>query len=1106
MPVICIWKQCSDGLLSKSTTNVHVLTVLVDVLRDVTTFRILKPESAQWDELVKTMLPSFKQIIQSVGGHISSTRRRRLIVDLLHQMVFIFTRCTEDLIDTLNLGPLPDVLSVLLEMLKYRGVSYLIKAEILDVLSMMGPRYTSTTDQNKESKLILAALEAFLVEEFPITSTDVKPGTKDFDVFRLLFCKLLNVVECSHSILYLKIIFPCLKEGESHLFAREIKRTLSTFAEEVLRNCKQHGPDSTPEKGIPALTELSEIVLDVSLNVATRTLLLDYAFTPLIEQLEKSSVKSLYLSPFQSDNVTLVGKLAAIVTSSGDVVGSGSIFTCGVAFSLVEKLFRLIDPECIRTDINNTYLGHQNGKGREFTMLICKCASKMVTKSYDHVDEGIRFACCEAYNCLLIAVARTQKQEKFFDQILFQESIWSNLVDSSPLHLLAETKPFQKVPLSFLSTTTLESRQGRQGGAVSSKHQAGPSVLDFFLGSSLSQQENGIIDATTVVSAEQAASNFLFTNKEIELDSINEHKCMIPLLRVLLQIEADFSGGWSKKDMPGWMKKLFNVVSNSSMELNIRLFLVKVVLNLPHIFHPYGIEWIPKIMDTLIDESLMSRQTAEFHYLLRDCCHLLLESWNDVPALQIRSPANRFVNRLIELSPHNSKQIMQDNILLVHQLFQLWTDIIQVETDILRKMLYSSPDSPRMEESQRFVGLQVISSMLNVGLTSDILSDRCSIDGHSLANGILDALTYKKGYVYVVAAEVGGLFLRALGTATSDFCEKVSSIIFDAYNEEEFGKFLALLRNVCAHYPDFMNDDILHRLAYVLPKVIAVDKWSQLAAETLNFAADNTEISRQLFTHVQPTLQRLLSHRQFGVQYVTLQMLYKLAGTLDQEQMNRLCRSSNNEKPGFLDIFVPHEDLNCRKLFYQIAAQIYKNDVAKSTIKDAVRCALLHGFSDTDSKVREEVFGFWDNSNMLSSGCRRRLVDLFGSFYAPEIADKWLLYSTNMLISMAKDDNSFDSPVFDSPLCDTTFAEATIDSTWPGTKQSMAPLFSVEAEKFNDLAAGRLSSLGRDSLHSFSDRPENSLLQSQLVSCTLRKSFSVCLARLVVGFYSPKCY
>lgn len=1032
------------------------------------------------------MLPSFKQIIQSVSVYKSSTQRQRLIVDLLRQMVYIFSRCTEGLIDMLHLGPLPDVQGVLLEMLKYRGMSYLVKAEILDVLAMLGPRSVSMAHQENESKPILEALQAFLIEEFPITSTDVNPGTKDFAVFRLLFCKLLAVIECSHSILYLQILYPCLKEGESHVFVREIKLTLSMFAEEILRDCKRHDAESTPQKGILVLMELADIVLDVSVNVATRTLLLEYVFTPLIEQLEYSNVKSLYLSPFQSDKATLIGKLAAIISSSGDVVSSASIFTCGVAFSLVEKAFRLIDPEFIRTDINNAYLGHQNGKGREFTMLICKCASKVVTKAYDQVDDGIRFACCEAYNCLLIAVARTQKQEKFFDQILFQESIWTNLVDSSTqFNLQAETKLFQKVPLSSLSITTLESRQGRHDPL---KNQAGSFALDFFTGSSLSQQETYMVNtSTSSVCAEQAAYESLFANKEIELDSINEHKCMIPLLRVLLQIEADFSSGWSKTDMPGWMKKVFNVVTNSSTDLNIRLFLVRVVLNLPNIFHPYGTQWIPQVMDTLLEENAAStRLNSEFHYLVRDCCHLLLGIWSDVPADQMKLPASRFLSKLIGLSPHNNKAIMQDNILLVHQLILLWTEKVQVDVDLLKNLLYSNPDSPRMEESERFVGLQIISTMLRVGLTSNIVSYRYSADDRTLANGVLDCLKHKKGYVYEVAAEVGGLYLRSLVSEENNFREKIASIIFDAYNDEDFAKFLTLLRNVSAHYPDFVNDDILHRVAYVLPKVIVMDKWSLLAVEILNFATENSEISHQLFTHVLPTLERLLSHRHVGVQYVVLQMLSKLIGFLDQAQMSRLCKRPSNEAFGFLDIFVSHDDSNCRKIFYQIAALIYRND-ANSQTKDAVRCALLHGFSDSDSKVRDEVFGFWSDSKLLSSGCRSRLVDLFESFYTPEVAEKWLLYSTNMIIGMAREDNSFDSPLFENPLCDEIFVEATIDSTWQGTNQSMTPMFSIEAEKFNDIAAERLSSLEGDSLYSFSYRPDSSFLQSQLVSSTLRK-------------------
>lgn len=74
-----------------------------------------------------------------------------------------------------------------------------------------------------------------------------------------------------------------------------------------------------------------------------------------------------------------------------------------------------------------------------------------------------------------------------------------------------------------------------------------------------------------------------YQNVEIELDEFNRHPCMIPLVRVLMQMKADFGTTWGEKAMPGWMKKIFDVLVGSSTPLNVRLFLSKVVLNVPSI-------------------------------------------------------------------------------------------------------------------------------------------------------------------------------------------------------------------------------------------------------------------------------------------------------------------------------------------------------------------------------------------------------------------------------------------------------------------------------------------------------------------------------------------
>uniref|UniRef100_K3WKH4 DNA-dependent protein kinase catalytic subunit CC3 domain-containing protein n=1 Tax=Globisporangium ultimum (strain ATCC 200006 / CBS 805.95 / DAOM BR144) TaxID=431595 RepID=K3WKH4_GLOUD len=1077
-----IWREHSESIVNKSLEDTQALNLLQDVLSAVAGIRVYKPETTEWDEFAEILSSKAKVFVQAIqpSGPGVDVQKQRITIRILLYLLEIWEGCSKSVKETLQAGSVPDIRDKVVNLLNCRdNMSYLVKADLLNVLARLN-RCAGESDNGKEPMLLIDTLEKFVAEEFPIVSTDVKLGTKDYNVYTLLFRHLLAIIEESRSIKFLKLLFPSLKEGPKHLLLSGIKLGLASFTERLSSNMEARD-----------LLELADILLDVSVDISIRTTLLENVFTPLMELKSAQAMKAFFSSEMESSKVTVISKLSTIIANSADVSSAGSFFSAAVAFALVEILFRLADPEFIRNEVNAAFLGHANGKGREFTMLVCKCASKMMTKSYGEVSDTVQFACCEAYNCLLTAVSRTQKQEKFFDQILFQDALWSNIIDASREYkLYAETGQFEKIPLSGLSVSTLKTQQQTQDTSVAfnqgKRSRDSSSTLQFFSASSLSQA--ALFDTASAQSfAERDAATTGYNNIEIELDSINEHACMVPILRTILLMKDEFGGKWESSSMPSWMQKIFNVVANSLTELNIRLFLVKIVLNVPDLFNPYASAWLEKVLDTVLEAtcSVSSGKKQEFNYLLRDCCHLVLDEWKEVSVASLKGVPSRFLATLIELTPHTANMIMQDNILLVTQLIMLWKDCVSIDTAVIEKFLFSDEVNARLEAAERVSALQILSAMLAVGAIDEIQVESTSIYGRSITDGVLLALQHKQPTVYTVAAEVGGMCLQNFRSKTEAFTRSLLDPIVKAYNEEDYGRFLTLLRNVSLHYFKFIDAMMLQRVCSLLPRVIGIEAWSRLAIETLENASKNADVMQLIFPSIQPTVSRFTTHRNPSVQYATLRVLNEISDHLGNSDLELLIKCSSDGGVGVFDQYGSHADVDCRKLLYSMAMKFFGKSLSAG-LKDTLRRALLDGLSDSDAGIREELLAFWNSSALIPSATSQRLLELFHSLYAPELADKWVFYATNILVLTTKGSDAYESPMFTSPLTKSEFHDTDIDATWEGKSQTMAPLFSVESDKFTS----RLSSL-RDSgsmsqsfLASLT-QDEGSMRQSQLVSSAL---------------------
>ena len=124
---------------------------------------------------------------------------------------------------------------------------------------------------------------------------------------------------------------------------------------------------------------------------------------------------------------------------------------------------------------------------------------------------------------------------------------------------------------------------------------ADSSLSQDVLGSSFFDSSKRVnTDIATIDSAEptegpQKSSISKNTNDSIELDPINSNPCMITFIKVIEEIYKKFGSTYTAASAPKWMLELYSKCSSPDTHPNIKIFIIKLILNVKQeIFEPYA--------------------------------------------------------------------------------------------------------------------------------------------------------------------------------------------------------------------------------------------------------------------------------------------------------------------------------------------------------------------------------------------------------------------------------------------------------------------------------------------------------------------------------------
>ncbi len=267
-------------------------------------------------------------------------------------------------------------------------------------------------------------------------------------------------------------------------------------------------------------------------------------------------------------------------------------------FNIFEIIFDKLDTDKIKQDLHKSLYG-KSSPGTELTKSLIGLANnakkdvvynaankdgeqwiskmkeeKSILPSASFEKQQAKYSSA-AYCCLAMVINKTQTKEMLFSQFLFltnkgdkEEPLWENMISD-------------KIVYSFKVETNFDIQNKKyakssQNNTVNEKISESLFDSDAPAPTILFESQRILLSASEMVEQMKASPDQ--NSKPLELDKINSNPCMQRIIEVIRNLHKLFGSSW--KAMPQWMQSLYAEIGKEKISLNVRLFILKIVLNL----------------------------------------------------------------------------------------------------------------------------------------------------------------------------------------------------------------------------------------------------------------------------------------------------------------------------------------------------------------------------------------------------------------------------------------------------------------------------------------------------------------------------------------------
>lgn len=102
---------------------------------------------------------------------------------------------------------------------------------------------------------------------------------------------------------------------------------------------------------------------------------------------------------------------------------------------------------------------------------------------------------------------------------------------------------------------------------------------------------------------------------QLESDDLNIHECMATLCGVIKHmVDMGISPAPKQEStdaaLPPWMESIQKCLNDSKQPRNVRLFLLKLILNVEPKFRPYAHHWVNPVLKVKCSETLIFKENS----------------------------------------------------------------------------------------------------------------------------------------------------------------------------------------------------------------------------------------------------------------------------------------------------------------------------------------------------------------------------------------------------------------------------------------------------------------------------------------------------------------
>ncbi|XP_066992546.2 DNA-dependent protein kinase catalytic subunit [Anabrus simplex] len=897
------------------------------------------------------------------------------------------------------------------------------KNHALDLLPCLASK-----NQKSDSELE-NALQKLREQHFPQFSSELSPSSLQRDSFVLAFCKLLRGLEVSGSPVLLRSVIASSVQDKQHLCNENIQKTLPSFIFRLDAEQQLHAIDIT-----------YNIFWDDKLYAPeTRIGCVERYLVPLVRACNIPVLERFFSNHVHQMLAVIVQKL----DSSRIIRMEHQLVTCIGIWQLLELLFSSYPVEQLESKncpiTVAAFLGAVN-TGKEFITDITRKAFNVRTetlpvrgKDSPTVMEFFRVMQCAAYKTLSVVISNSKKEEKFYAGFLFNENreknqlVWENLVDCNKNFTFAvdwdELPRCRKVLISI--------RKEVSKGSAPVNYIPIDSQLLF--SSTLSEDVTRFDFSTSVVReifnipAPQQS-----TEVELEVDTLNSHECMATLCAVVQHLGAEIPSE-EPTSLPTWMECLRKSLMTNHK--NVRVFLMKLILNNQTVFQPYAKFWLCAILQVIVDGCF----GFEMNYMVTDTVEMLV-IWSSkaIPSSTETEKlvASQVVNFLMTNAGHSRRDIFKYNLELIKSVVEVWKCCVNFPHQFIVDQLNAKGNTRMIE-----LGIQLTGILLanNVAPWSYSGKERFLI----LLSSNLD---HNDRLIFKPCSEVVGMALKFLDAQLTgellDEDAKFRSVVYkklQALQPKLIDTFLLSLYGIHKHYP-LVVDSFLNIILFHLPKVSGSLKTICVElilkrVELLGNSAYAELKGKGLFG--------LLQNHDSDTQLLSLRLIHKMLPNLDKVHLQEL-----------LDIVVELiclKNVKCRAVAFQILMWAYDHH----SLGEKGQAALVAGLLDSDLDLRATVMKFWNEEKNLPSETTSRLQALLTKLYSPDSEEHFLNYGTRLLMNVMMDSPDYEMKIFQHPLSDCSFQDLQVLASWRARHASFAPMFadtfSSQLSRFDSL-------------------------------------------------------